>query len=207
MPFIPADNVAQAELIYTWQGETVENVLHYLPDVALSSALMGELASLLVTQWASDFQALMPTTLSLVNVRMTNLSAADADGFDWGIGLPLVGTRTGTGTDSLPNSIALCITKVTAFRGRTRRGRIYHPGLAENQVVGNAVAVTSLPAILAAYADLIELVTAGATWNMQVISRRLNNDWRVEALVTPVVSMRTDGVIDSQRRRLPGRGQ
>ena len=43
-------------------------------------------------------------------------------------------------------------------------------------------------------------------WSMVVVSRYENNAPRAEGIATLVDRLSSDGVIDSQRRRLPGRG-
>ena len=49
MPYIPAVNVCQAELVYNWSSSVVENVLHFKPSTLLDVTLMAELGAHLVT--------------------------------------------------------------------------------------------------------------------------------------------------------------
>lgn len=204
MPFIPVPEVIQAELIYSWDGQVVENVLHYREAAGGTGIEQGELGQALVDWFDTVLQPLVVSTLILNTIRMTDLSDEVAPGSEFGVGLPLPGTLAGG--LSLPNNVAIVMSKRTAFRGRSFRGRIYHPGLGEGQVTNNALVPATQVALLAAYNDLVFLAGATFTYTLQVVSKYSLGSPRVTGLATPVTQITTDGVVDSQRRRLPGRG-
>lgn len=203
MPFVPAANVIQAELIYSWDGQIVENVLHYQTVGAPSATDMSELGGFLVNWWQDNMDTNVAGSVSLDEVRMTDLTSEFAPGSSYTIGLPASGAAVSA---SLPNNVTLSITKRTALRGRSYRGRIYQVGLTENAVVDNEVSESIQAAILAAWNLAIEFALTSGTAPMVVVSRIQGGVERVTAEVTPVVSFSTDGIVDSQRRRLPGRG-
>lgn len=203
MAFIPVPNVLQVELIYLWAGQVVETVLHYQPDGAISVPEMSGLAANMVTWYDVQMQPLHHTSIQLTQVKVTDLSTDSAPVINYTTGLPLVGT---VGADGLPNNVALVITKRTAMRGRSYRGRIYHPGLAESQCAGNQVAGATVTSLLAAYNLLLTQTVSAETYHMVVVSRQHNNAVLDEGVATLVASLDTDGFVDSQRRRLPGRG-
>lgn len=203
MPFVPVPLVVQAELIYTWDGQIVENVLHYEPSVPPTPALMEQLGAALVTWFNADVGPYVSNTVSLIEVKLTDLTTAFAPVVNFSTGLPITGDRVSA---SLPNSVALVMTKRTGLRGRSFRGRVYQVGLCEDQVTANAVIGTSLAGLITSWNNNIEITTAGATWEMVVVSRWENNIERSEGLATEVTNFTTDGRIDSMRRRLPGRG-
>lgn len=203
MPFIPATNVVQAEMIYTWDSQIVENVLHYQVPGGVDAAAMFLIGATLVDWWDTTMQPIVPSTVSLTEIRMTDLTAEFAPGASFTASLPLVG---GQAFPALPNNVALSITKRTAFRGRAYRGRIYHVGLSESQVVDNKVTVAHVSALLAGYELIREITDVGGTIPMVVVSKYEGGLPRGAALVTPVESFASDGIIDSQRRRLPKRG-
>lgn len=203
MAFIPVPLVVQAELIYTWDGQIVENVVHFMPDVPPTPTLMAELGAALVTWFGVDVGPYVSNTVSLIEVKLTDLTTAFAPVVNHSAGLPLTGDRVSA---SLPNSVALVLTKRTGLRGRSFRGRVYQVGLCEDQVTANAVIGTSLTGLVASWNNNIEITTAGATWEMGVVSRFENNIPRTEGLFTEITNFSTDGRVDSMRRRLPGRG-
>lgn len=203
MPFVPATNVVQAELIFRWDNQIVENVLHYQVAGGVDLVSMNFIGADLTSWWDVTMQPLVPATVSLQEVRMTDLTSEFAPGASWIGGLPLSGTLPGV---ALPNNVALSITKRSNFRGRAYRGRIYHIGLSETQVINNQVDATHVTALLNAYAIIRELDFAGTNIPMVIVSRYQGGDPRGAALVTLVSGFSCDGIIDSQRRRLPRRG-
>lgn len=203
MPFIPATNVVQAELIFSWDGQIVENVLHYQVAGGVDSAAMVGIGGGLVEWFEDVHKPQVPPTVTLNEVRMTDLTSEFAPGLSWTGGLPQVGTDTGT---ALPNNVTLSITKRTLFRGRAYRGRIYHIGLTEADVTNNIVNPAQVTTLLASYEQMRTLPIGVGTFPMVVISRYQGSEPRAAALVTLVESFSSDGVIDSQRRRLPKRG-
>lgn len=203
MPYIPVVDVVQAELFMLWDGSNVENVLHFEPDTPPSLALMGELAAHLVTWWNANIKPLCAPQLQLNSLKLTDLSTEFAPVLNYNTGLPLVGTSA---TATLPNNVAFVVTKRTALRGRSYRGRIYVAGLTEGAVTGSVVAASVVTAYLNAYNLIKSFSTAGAAWTMQVVSRHQGGVPLINGIATDVTGFTSDGVVDSQRRRLPGRG-
>lgn len=118
-------------------------------------------------------------------------------------GLPLAGTG---GSVQLPNNVTLCIKWTTENRGRSFRGRTYHVGLTESQVTDNEVVAVAMGQFTTAYGALLtDLATAG--WPLVIASRYANNQPRITGVATLVTGFSIDPFIDSQRRRLPGRGR
>lgn len=203
MPFIPATNVIQVELVHIWDNQIVENVLHYQRGGGVTEQAMDDVGSSLVAWWNGFMDVLVPTTLQLTEIRMTDLTDEFAPGMAYTTGLPLVG---GLISPSLPNNVSVTITKRTNYRGRAYRGRIYHIGLCESQVTDNKVVPATLTQILAAYNGILSLTLDGVASPMVVVSKYQGGLPRGAAVVTPVVNLSSDGIIDSQRRRLPKRG-
>lgn len=203
MPFVPAPGVCQAEIVYDWSSQVVETVLHFLPTTELNPLLMGELGEFLKNWWDAQLKAGSPATLSLINIKLTDLTTNIAPVVNYATGLPIAGTGA---SPSLPNNCALVLTKRTLLRGRSYRGRIYHPGLVESVVTDNTVVAAQVASLITKYSMLINFTTTGATWDMVVVSRYQDKAPRTVADSNQVTSLDSDGVVDSQRRRLPRRG-
>lgn len=203
MPYIPVPNTAQVELVMNWQGQIVQNVLHYVKASPWDITQLTELCQACASDWDASLQALMPTTLSLIEVAAIDMSAQDAESVTYSTNLPLVGTNV---SPSMPNNVAVCITKRTAKRGRSFRGRIYHPGLIDAYVTGNTVNADAVSGLVSAYSQFLSQGLTGDEANLCVVSRYSNNQPRSEGVATLVTNLTCDGVVDSQRRRLPGRG-
>lgn len=203
MGFVPAPGICQAELVYNWDSQICETVLQFQSLDTLTPVTMVELGGHLITWWDTYIKAAMPTTLSLLNIKCTDMTTNIGPVVNVATGLPKAGTG---GSPSLPNNCALVLTKRTALRGRSYRGRIYTPGLVESIVTGNTVTPATVASIITNWERLISFTTTSTTWDMVVMSRVADGVDRVTADSNQVVSLDSDGIVDSQRRRLPRRG-
>lgn len=116
-------------------------------------------------------------------------------------GVGLRGASTG------PNSECLAISRQSGLAGRSARGRVYWPDIPDEDKTDNNHVD---PARVAVYAAALNSLTAainGAGWTEVIVSRRSAGVLLAVASTLPVVNyIARDNVIDSQRRRLPGRG-
>lgn len=203
MPFIPVPGAVELVANYLWDGQAVATVLHYqTPGVAAFEDLL-DLAENACAEFETNIVPMMANNVTLNSVKVIDLTTAISPTAESSFGLPAVGTQTGA---SLPNNVACVVTKRTMFRGRSYRGRIFHFGIPETSVTGNLVASGYVTTMLAGYNALKVITTTLGDWEMVVVSRYANKNPRENGIFSSVVSMDSDGIIDSQRRRLPGRG-
>jgi hypothetical protein len=143
--------------------------------------------------------------MSLYAVEVTDLETATAPGVTKAVTPPLVGGKAFEQT--LPNHTAAVMTLRTALRGRSYRGRIYHCGFTEAQVNGNFIAAAVNTSLVSAYANLLALSDANGAEiaRMVVVSRYANNIKRTVGIHTLVTGISSSGVVETQRRRMPGR--
>jgi len=205
MPFIPTPNCVQLELVYDWDGQRCQNVLHYVKSAPWDSSDMFELCEQAKDTWNTYIVSRVSDTLSLVEIKCIDLSSQTGLVVNYTTGLPIQGGQT---SPSLPNNCALVVTKRTLKRGRSYRGRIYHPGLVEGFVTGNNVLGATATAIRDAWDNFrgINLPVAVDDALMVVLSYYENNAPRAQGEATLVENLTVNTVVDSQRRRLPGRG-
>jgi len=211
MPFVPVPNVALVEIRMLAMAQLVENTLWFefgsAPDAADLTALLEAVES----WWVSEVK---PLTSSRVGVRefvATDMSSQT------GPVASLAGTILDVGSNTpnaMPLGTTLTVSFRTALRGRSFRGRNYIVGLTEDQVDGNAVEAGVATSWSDAYSQLpVPTLAAGWTWG--VVSRFSGIDPatgdpipRAEGIFTPITAVVVvDDFIDSQRRRLSGRGQ
>lgn len=205
MPYVPAPNVVQAELRYLYSIQKLENVIYFVGSAGITTTLMTTLGNNLINWWNVNFKPLVSTQLSLSEVYLTDLTTQTSPTVSVVTGLPSAGVDGG---EPMPFNVAYCISFRTAGRGRSARGRNYVTGMTENDVSGNSIVGSFRDAAVAAYNLLVGAgtFTAGLQWC--VVSRIHDNAPRAVALVQPITSVVTiDLVVDSQRRRLPGRGR
>lgn len=201
-PYVPADAV-EVDITYLFDGQRCQNVVHYAYDSVPLPDDMIELGNDIIAAWDTGMKAWMPVTLSLIEVKLTDLTTQISPSVFATTGLPVAGTNV---SPALPNSNALVLTKRTALRGRSYRGRIYIPGLIEGQVTANAVSSAYQTNYLNFWNGLRTITTTLNSFEMVVLSKKQNGSWLAQGILTPVIGFTTDGQVDSQRRRLPGRG-
>lgn len=205
MPFIPAIFTVEAEFRYLQSGQKTENRLffEYVSDPSVSD--METLGAQLLDWWDDNLKPLQNTLTSLREIYITNLTT----GFSPTVSIVPSTGNTGTLAGSvLPNNSTITISFRTEGRGRSSRGRNYAVGLVEPVLgVGGQTVLQSFADDLAAAYNV--LTTPPATdWTWSIVSFYTNGVPRAEGLVIPVQSaVVVDLDLDSQRRRLPGRGK
>lgn len=205
MAFIPVPNTARVELVYTLAGIYAENVLHFKFATSPSPNQMTQLAVDLKAWWIANLKPLMSTATILDKILVANLDSVNAQAIEYAV------SEAGSITDAtgqlLPQNVTVAVKHVTGFRGRSYRGRTYHPGLCENQTNASTLVSTFRTSLIAAYTALIGYTWTDTGWNWVVASKYSNNAPRTVGVTTPITAVTVDVVTDSQRRRLPGRGQ
>jgi len=204
MAFVPAPNIVMCEIRASKAGQLVENRFHI--DV-LHQPVPGDLsalAGLLVPNIVAGFLPNLPTDVTLTEFHQRSLHTQN----DIELTTPFPAGSTGTMSgEPLPNNCSYCVSLRSTSVGRSARGRLYWLGLSADQVVTNNVDATHRTAITAAVESLRAQIAAASSV-MVIVSYRQNNAPRVGGPVYFVVStvLTVDDVVDSQRRRLPGRG-
>ena len=203
MVTVPVDSVAEVELIISLYGQRCENTLYFRQSGAWTAENMDLLAASMVAWYTANIAPLQNNNTSLVLVRVTDLSA-DGQGIEYAEGLPVNGTYA-VG-DGMPNNVTAAIKFSTALRGRSYRGRNYVVGLTSAQISANTLLSTTAVAYQAAYSLLMSLESGTLDPDWVVVSRYHDKAVRTAGVATTIthVSMNLD--LDSQRRRLNGRG-
>jgi hypothetical protein len=205
MAFVPVPLCVGVEMRMLLDSQHIENTFAVSKGIGWIPADVPVLFNELLLWWTVDLAPSLTQSITLQEVQITDLSSAT--GFAFTIPAPVpkpAGGRVGT---PLPNNVAGCITLRTAKRGRSFRGRNYVPGLVVNDVTNNTIAAARITALETAYNSLItRMVGLGA--GLVVISRFTAGAPRVTGVATVVTAAGfTDATVDSQRRRLPGRGR
>lgn len=203
MPFVPIPNAAQLEYIYTWDGQICENVLTYFINTAVTTTNLQHLASAAITWWNANLKPLQSSSVALLTVKATDLSSQIGPVVEDTTGLPIVGTGA---SGAVPNNVSVAIKLITANRGRSFRGRVFHVGLVNSVVTNNTVALATRTNLRNAWLAALTLGTS-PIWTLAVGSRYTNNAPRVTGLATEVTDISVNAIVDSQRRRLPERGK
>lgn len=205
-PFVSAANCAQIETPAQVGLQVCENVFTFQLAAQPDAAMLTTLANR-VMQWISeDASNLYHDGYQLQKVAAHDMTVQE------GVGVEVTPTGAGIAgkdaTGHTPNNVTFAIKHSTGFRGRSRRGRTYWLAIPRGvlQPNSNFLNDTYVANVVASMGRLLAAMhTLGA--DMVVVSKRHDNAWRTAALVTPVTNFTADDAVDSQRRRLAGRGK
>jgi hypothetical protein len=203
MAFIPIPNAIKASLEFTYGGQTIVLTLGWVKASAVQHNDLEDLAGALSDWMDSDLDLNMNSGVSLFNINATDQSSESGESYDLAISPNLPGTLN---TGGQPANVAAVCTFRTPLRGRSYRGRAYLGGLDSSQI-SNATRLTTnaASAIVNAFSGLVDVGTPLSLVHA-VFSRFHNGTPRTVGVATEVTQYTIDTAIDSQRRRLYGRG-
>ena len=203
--FIPVADTAMFELVFSHNGEFSENVYHIEHPGGWAEATLLTTCAALVDWWTDNMQIITGSQVTLERVLGTDMSDQFGPRVEYVTGLPLVG-GVGSGNGA-PNHVAVAIKWLTAKRGRSYRGRTYHFGLRSTHYENNTLTPTMVTSLRTAYGALIVAAEGAGGDRLVVASRYANKTPRDPGVATEIIACSVDSILDSQRRRLPGRGR
>lgn len=204
-PFIPAPHCASVEFIYAYSSVVAENRVNVQAATDFDLTMCQDLWTLARQWWIDYMKPYVSNTCSLNRIRVKALHANVAPMYDQVVIPSHPGQDTNT---SLGNNVSFVIKLTTGNAGRSARGRWYVCGITTLRST-NGVSVSSASAgnwvnALAALQSGLQ----GVGQDLIVLSYRNEKAWRTEAVAYPVTGIvYTDLNLDSQRRRLLGRGR
>jgi hypothetical protein len=201
--FVPVPYVVQLDAIYSQAGQFVENS-HFYQHGTTEPTMddMSDLCADYVAWYVAYYAPLLPAQVSLVKLRCFSLSTQNSQGVEYATALPITGSLANGVT--LPNNVTYAVSWRTGLRGRSFRGRTYAIGLAKGHVLESSIHPSAMPDIAMAWHHFRSM--AGEGWTFVVVSRFSGGGPRSIGVATPVYTFSIDPNLDSQRRRLPGRG-
>lgn len=204
MAFVPAINTAEVVIQQSLAGQVVDNVLGFLFTGAITIPDLNILATEVINAWIAELAPLYSTALELVAVKATDLTTVTA---------PSVTVAAGAATNGdvveppTSNNVALCISYGTDNRGRSFRGRSYSAGLPSEQRTDAATMSATYQAnFVDGWTAFFTAVENDAGFTHVIISRFTGGNIRGSAVMTEVTQYSANRELDSQRRRLSGRG-
>jgi len=211
MPFVPVPNAALVELRMLLFGQKVENTLWFFSPTPWDLSLLTQLNNDMTAWWVDEYADCISDNCTLREIACTDMSSPTGPQVVLPPPEPASGTITGP---SLPNNVTLTVSFRTSNRGRSFRGRNYIAGLAEASNTANEMDASYIGTVISAYETLLAeggALTAG-TWVVASRFSGIDSEGkpipREEGITTPITSVTVvDNIIDSQRRRLPGRGK
>lgn len=201
--YIPFVNVAELVVYGLLAQQQVAMVLNFLYPGAITQTQLDNLAEGGVTVWAETLDDQLSEDLYITSGKATDLTTQDAGVSQY---FPPTTVRGQVNNPSVANNAALVVSHHTALRGRSYRGRTYLAGIPTGQLANSATVTTEYQGYtLAAWTNYIDGLEA-LGGNFVIASRQLNGVRRTTGVATPVTGYSIDLRLDSQRRRLEGRG-
>lgn len=201
--FIPVPNVAKLTMGYRMNDSDMMNVHYFEKSGGWNASSIEQLAVEAAAAWGAHLSALQPAALTLRTATALSLFEPDSNVFE----LPVSseGTRPG---EILPGNVTLAVKFLTGFSGRSRRGRMFWLQLVEDDVANDTVDAEFLEDLLNGIAQFFQAIETAITGtNHVVVSYCQDGLWLTEGETTVVNGYTSEGIVDSQRRRLTGRGR
>jgi len=203
MAFQPVPNGAEVLIVAEQSGEACYNTFYFTKTGAWGQADLQDLVDEIDPLWAAWTTAFMGNSYSYLRTEARDLRTA--------IGVQAsqdasanTGAVSGAG---LPNNTCIALARQSGLTGRSSRGRVYFPlnvagNLSSNNVVSSTFRAGAITLVTAIGVEALAL-----DWTPVIVSRQQAGVVLTNALTYPIITWTfTDTVADSQRRRLPGRG-
>jgi len=204
--FIPVANVASVEMIYSYLGIVAENVFYVQKGSPYTLAQLQSLRGTVDTWDSTTWKRNRTANATLTRIRTRARDTAGSPAEDYSLPTPRQGSRAGSFT--VPGNVSYSIKLVTGLAGRSFRGRLYFIGLNESclAALANQVSTAWATQVVGDLNTLLS-VLASAGHTLGVVSYRTGGVYRSDGLFTTATGWSlADYNVDSQRRRLTGRG-
>jgi len=203
MTYVPAPNVAKVACIGTYGGQEIVNVLHFHRDTAFDVGDLEDLCHDVSAVFRDALSVHQDADMVYTSFVATDLSTETGPTFTY---IPSVNTGGLDSGEALPGNAAVCVTKRTAGRGRSKRGRIFIGALNSTmRVATNLLSSTYVGHFLSDLAPLLSpMSTSGFICG--VLSYWHDHVKLSEASFEPLTALTCDQSLDNMRRRSDGRG-
>lgn len=189
--------VCKVALVFRLDTRHFVNTLHFSSAIGWDLTSMGNLAAMVKQWWLDSYQDDVSNQVSLEQIQVRLLDPTNPLAVDYTTGLPDSGSNANVHE---PANVTVTLSWRTGLAGRKYRGRIYIVGLCENNTNDDDTIGSSTVSWLANVGgDLLAKAAAAAI--QLIVFHKADNTF------TKVLSFVVENILDSQRRRLPGRGR
>lgn len=202
MAFVPIPQGMRIALEFDLNGQLCLNVYYVTKATPIVSADLTAIAEVFKDWWTTNASDFLASNLFLERIFVQNMDTEDGEQIVFTDDLPAAG---GIGAATSTNQVALCVSRLSTFAGRSNRGRVYIPGIANSSITNNEVSTTVHAGLVSAHNSLnTAIFTAGY---LPVIASFISEgEERPFAQTRLISSWAANNRIDTQRRRLPGEG-
>lgn len=201
--YVPVQDCMEVEVRYIVESQRTENVFTFSTGGESFVAAAQAVYDVLETGWWPIMRNFFSTGFAHDSVHVVDMSDQFGPVADFGAFANPTGT---VNTGQAPLNVAACISLKTNKRGRSYRGRKYMGPPALGLIAGSFLNSTGQGVIEDAFESLISSAGAAGV-PLVVVSKVTGGAPRTNGVQTLVTSASLfDSTLDSQRRRLPGRG-
>lgn len=201
-PFVPVPNCVRTSLLFIMDQQQLVNTFSFRMNTQPTILDMTNLNAAMQTWYNASWKPLVPASNALVAINTIGLWDASAPG----VLTPISPIINGTDGLAAPANVTYCASLRTLLRGRNYRGRVYSPAVASSRISVISTVTTAFAGAIATALGQLMTPANVAGFAYVVISKFLNNLPRGTGINTLITSATGDLTLDSQRRRLPGRG-
>lgn len=202
MQFIPVPNCASVVMAFTYHDQQCMNKYHLESESPFDQASLALAGNLFSGWWSTNFRGYVGASLILNRILLRALDTDHSPAVEYTQGLPLAGQG---GSPNGPGNVTVAVKWASGLAGRSYRGRTFHLGLPVTQYSGNSLVAGVETTLAGKYNQLITDLDA-TPWHLVVVSYYTNGAPRTQGVVTEISEASVDVHLDSQRRRLAGRG-
>jgi hypothetical protein len=201
--FIPTTNCVKVDAEGVLFGQQIDNTMWFLHRAgAPTIADLTDLGVRFNDFWEGNVVLHLSQDYAYKGCIVTDQSSESSPA----VNVPVFGVSGTIAEDSMPGGTCLCITFLTAGRGRSSRGRNYISGIPKVQIIDNAVDGLYAGNFPVGYNSMFSHAI-NDNWMWVVVSHFTAGAPRAAGLPQEVISANlSDLNVDSQRRRLAGRG-
>jgi hypothetical protein len=188
---------------YSSRGGECENVLHFEFATAPTETELNQLGHDLVQWYRDAVRAQQSNEVFLNQIIITDLTTETGPQVVYTTDLPQQGDAA---FSVMPSNVTVAISMRTGFRGRSNRGRSYWIGMVDENVTGDLITTGFADALQAAWEALLTGDFLTHNEALVIVSYCSGGAWRLTGHTSAVKTIVVDRTLDSQRRRLLGRG-
>lgn len=204
MEFVAVPDTMLVEVLMLLDAQKIENTFYCSSESGVTEESL-EAISIVTSAWVeAEYFPQLSNVITLVGVKCTDLTTDTGPTHTRFPASPVAG---GVAQPSVPSATAWAVKRLTSARGRSGRGRVFVPAIPETSRVGiNGLNISFANAIVTAMEELT-LGFASEGFVNAVVTRVHDGLPRAVGIAQPITSWGyTDLILDSQRRRGPGRG-
>lgn len=202
---LPPDNplVCKVSMIFKRDTRNFVNTFHVDKPAEWDLTEMAVLAQDFVDWWNTSYKQPVVDDVSLIQVQVRKYDPVAPLAYDLNVSPPSPGAGTG---EPLPGNVTSTVSWRTGLAGRRFRGRIYVPGYSEPSVdVNDLLSSVAVNLLSSAAAALIN--SALTSGKLTIFHPPKDPPTPYDNTTTDVLTAVVENIVDSQRRRLPGRGR